>query len=194
MGVKYVDDFEFPASAGFTGSGGQQAVRGYMRGGAVKVPKAGTPKVAVPKPGAKGNKPTAPIMRKAEGGLAVKRKGVPVASAKPIIERTPPKPMAVVKQGTEAGDTDMRVQRATPAKRVVPGRDNYAEGGKVVKKNLGGIIAPLIGGLLGSQLFGKKKKKNEQEGPPAPINAAQALAQRTGQDPSGLKRGGRVKC
>ncbi len=36
MAIKYVDDFEFPAEAGFTGSAGVQSVRGYQRGGRVK--------------------------------------------------------------------------------------------------------------------------------------------------------------
>lgn len=36
MAVKYVDDFEFPKEAGFTGSAGKESVRGYMRGGRVR--------------------------------------------------------------------------------------------------------------------------------------------------------------
>jgi len=38
--VEYVDEFKFPADRGFTGSAGQQPVKGYMRGGYVK--KTGT--------------------------------------------------------------------------------------------------------------------------------------------------------
>lgn len=35
MAINYVDDFEFPPEAGFTGSAGAQSVRGYQRGGKV---------------------------------------------------------------------------------------------------------------------------------------------------------------
>lgn len=44
MAVKYVDNFEFPSSAGFTGSAGKQPVKGYMRGGAVRRPSPGKAK------------------------------------------------------------------------------------------------------------------------------------------------------
>ena len=36
MGCNYVKDFEFPASAGFSGSAGQTHVKGYARGGSVQ--------------------------------------------------------------------------------------------------------------------------------------------------------------
>jgi hypothetical protein len=39
MGVKYVSEFEFPASFGFSGSSGVQHVKGYARGGHVKESK-----------------------------------------------------------------------------------------------------------------------------------------------------------
>ena len=38
--LKYVKDFEFPSSCGFTGSAGSQVVKGYARGGAAKTPAA----------------------------------------------------------------------------------------------------------------------------------------------------------
>lgn len=40
MANRTVKDFEFPASFGFTGSGGMTPVKGYMRGGSV-APKKG---------------------------------------------------------------------------------------------------------------------------------------------------------
>ena len=36
MACKYVDNFEFPSEAGFTGSAGKTMVSGYARGGTVK--------------------------------------------------------------------------------------------------------------------------------------------------------------
>lgn len=219
-GFKYVDEFEFPADAGFTGSAGQQQVRGYARGGHVKAPapakvaktmgefKKGDlhsgskdgPKVTNRKQAvaiALNQARTEP-MRKAEGGLAVKRRGVPVASSKPIIERPAPKPMAM-RPSPEAGDTDPRLRREPSDKRVTPGRDNYAHGGPV-KKGLGGAILPALFGLAGLAMSQKKKKKGQDEGPPPPVNAAQALAQRSpstaasvADDQTTMKRGGRVK-
>ncbi len=41
MGNKVVKEFEFSPEFGFTGSAGQQTVRGYMRGGAVGKAKVG---------------------------------------------------------------------------------------------------------------------------------------------------------
>lgn len=52
MAIKYVDNFEFPPEAGFTGSAGSTEVKGYMRGGSVhKSDTKGMPKKVMKKGG-----------------------------------------------------------------------------------------------------------------------------------------------
>ena len=50
MANRSVKDFEFPASFGFTGSGGMTPVRGYMRGGSVAPKKGPEARVSSPPP------------------------------------------------------------------------------------------------------------------------------------------------
>lgn len=67
MGVKYVDDFEFPSGAGFSGSAGKSSVKGYMRGGHVKKAKGGTVGVTTER-GPKSKRSKNTMTKAAKGG------------------------------------------------------------------------------------------------------------------------------
>ena len=81
MANRTVKDFEFPASFGFTGSGGKTPVKGYMRGGSVAPKKGPEARVKSPPPAIgwtdykKGGK-----VKKADGGLV--QRGAPTPGSK----------------------------------------------------------------------------------------------------------------
>ena len=72
MACKYVDNFEFPSEAGFTGSAGKTMVSGYARGGTVKQAVAAFKKADAKQDAklvAKAVESVKP-MKKAEGGMS----------------------------------------------------------------------------------------------------------------------------
>jgi hypothetical protein len=134
---KYVKEFEFPSSSGFTGSAGQQTVKGYCRGGGVK-PKGhavGGPVVspvavqprAIPQQAAPGV--VLPIGMK-KGGKAKHQ-----AKSKLPVRRKLPPPLPPEVQEEPAGPL---ASMAAPAAAPPMGRFNsepmYGNGGMGMKK------------------------------------------------------------
>lgn len=57
MAIKYVKDFEHPADFGYSGSAGKVMVKGYARGGPVRVKGPAAPMMQAPKMPAVSAKP-----------------------------------------------------------------------------------------------------------------------------------------
>lgn len=156
--IKYVKDFMFPSNAGFSGSAGQQMVKGYARGGQPKGqakvgkvmgefgkgqlhsgsksgPVVKNPKQAVAIALSEARKAGAKIpVRKAEGGI--------VTQDKP--KSAYPKPeTADAKKKREQSAQDVMERAAKHADELAKG-PGYKKGGEVKKYAYGGKAVPIV--------------------------------------------------
>jgi hypothetical protein len=142
-GCKYVKDFEFPASEGFTASAGKQMVKGYARGGACY----------------------------AEGGGALPDRDGAAASGSALIRRLEQVRPGGKKMSQRARDAmdregttlvrEVVVPRPKPVNRAKGGKVGAAKIGKamkahggVMKKARGGVVKKADGGAVNPMMVG----------------------------------------
>ena len=141
-GCKYVKDFEFPASAGFTGSSGKPMAKGYARGGACY----------------------------AEGGALPDREGAAASGSALIrrLEQVRPGGKKMSQRARDAMDREgttlvreVVVPRPKPVNRAKGGKVGAAKIGKamkahggVMKKARGGVVKKADGGAVNPMMVG----------------------------------------
>lgn len=160
MAVKYVTDFEFPASFGFSGSAGQTHVKGYARGGHVEhkadggrlsyKARAKMPKSEFALPGkrdkGKGGYPI-PDASHARNALArVSQFGTPAQKAE-VRAKVHKKFPGIGKKRGGAVHSDEKADKALIKREVKVDALKKARGGSV-KECSGGSIKKAGGGLM----------------------------------------------
>lgn len=166
MAVKYVKDFEFPSDKGFSGSAGQQMVRAYARGGAVK--KAGGGAVS-------DKERTATVAQQERMTRAAQRAPEDTVRA---VRSTAAKGAGAIsdrERALLARNAKLGLKKGGCVSKRNPQKIGSQE--PVIKKGLGGIVKKIGGcllggqglgglafGVLGSQLM-KKKDDDNGDGP-----------------------------
>ena len=173
MACKYVDNFEFPSEAGFTGSAGKTMVSGYARGGTVKQAVAAFKKADAKQDAklvAKAVESVKP-MKKAEGGMSseslrARQMDTEVERRAFASKATPTRQMnteaerrAFASKATPARQMNTEAERRAFASKAAPARQMSPESlrarqmdteverrafeAKPMKKGLGGIVKAL---------------------------------------------------
>jgi len=121
MANRTVKDFEFPASFGFTGSGGKTPVKGYMRGGSVAPKKGPEARLKSPPPdiGWTDYKKGGPV-KKADGGLV--QQGGPAPG-----DKFSPEGQAAARAATEVRRQQEALRPPPPAHDSPEGRARLEE-------------------------------------------------------------------
>lgn len=153
MAVKYVNNFEFPREAGFSGSAGANEVRGYMRGGSVK------------KSGAKGM--PKPVMKKAGHGKKMEHGGQYGKGGSTHDKLMSHGKEMGYKHGGHHKMDDMDNANTQRTKKVAsnqrdkefgdqpPVKPGFQKGGKKMRKAGGGLAQATKGGFNSKPMYGR---------------------------------------
>ena len=174
MANRTVKDFEFPASFGFTGSGGKTPVKGYMRGGSV-APKKG------PEARIKSSPPDIGWTDYKKGGPVKKALGGPVNPAQALAARRSQKA------------SDLLTRSSTP--RPPPGTVTAVNGRALQRQGpMAGVPSNHGGPLPPNSAMAKGGKVHDDKAEDVKLIRSEiSKAEKSEDESTEMKRGGKAK-